>query len=121
MFEDKNESRDMKMLCIDVLTQIDSGVAASAIMRHAIDNDDDGIRDKCLDQLEKFKSPQMTTYFVRRLKDDDNILINRAAAALSRLKDRDATLPLGYGTDEYTATKRDLVVLANGYVDLGTY
>jgi opacity protein-like surface antigen len=34
---------------------------------------------------------------------------------------RDETLPLGYGTDEYTATKRDMVALANGYVDLGTY
>ncbi|HND56329.1 MAG TPA: hypothetical protein PLV92_28120, partial [Pirellulaceae bacterium] len=94
LLEDKNESRDMKMMYIEVLTQIDSGVAASAIMRHAIENDDDGIRDKCLDQLEKFKSPQMTTYFVRRLKDDNNVVINRAAIALSRLRDSDATLPL---------------------------
>ncbi|KIU26617.1 opacity protein [Methylobacterium radiotolerans] len=46
----------------------------------------------------------------------------RSAAAFTGLERyRDATLPLGYGTDEYTATKRDLVVLANGYVDLGTY
>ena len=40
------------------------------------------------------KSPQMTTYFVRRLKDDNNVVINRAAIALSRLRDSDATLPL---------------------------
>ena len=34
---------------------------------------------------------------------------------------RDAALPGGYGTDEYTATKREAVFLANAYVDLGTY
>lgn len=34
---------------------------------------------------------------------------------------RDSTLPLGYGTDEYTATKKELVFLANGYVDLGNW
>lgn len=46
----------------------------------------------------------------------------RSAASFTGLERyRDATLPLGYGTDEYTATKSDLVVLANGYVDLGTY
>jgi hypothetical protein len=33
---------------------------------------------------------------------------------------RDARLPLGYGTDEYTASKRELAVLLNGYVDLGS-
>lgn len=46
----------------------------------------------------------------------------RAAASFTGLERyRDDSLPLGYGTDEYTATKRDVVVLANGYVDLGTY
>ncbi|WP_292514199.1 outer membrane beta-barrel protein [Methylobacterium sp.] len=34
---------------------------------------------------------------------------------------RDGSLPLGYGTNEYTATKRELVFLANGYTDLGTF
>lgn len=46
----------------------------------------------------------------------------RSASSFSGLeRHRDETLPLGYGTDEYAATKRDVVALANGYVDLGTY
>ncbi|MDE4915998.1 outer membrane beta-barrel protein [Methylobacterium sp. 092160098-2] len=46
----------------------------------------------------------------------------RSAASFTGLERyRDESLPLGYGTDEYTATKRDVVVLANGYVDFGTY
>ena len=46
----------------------------------------------------------------------------RSAATFTGLERyRDASLPLGYGTDEYTATKRDVVVLANAYIDLGTY
>ena len=40
----------------------------------------------------------------------------RSAATFTGLERyRDASLPLGYGTDEYTATKRDVVVLANPY------
>ncbi|MBK3405238.1 porin family protein [Methylorubrum populi] len=46
----------------------------------------------------------------------------RSAATFTGLERyRDASLPLGYGTDEYSALKRDVVVLANGYVDLGTW
>ncbi|GJD94475.1 outer membrane protein [Methylobacterium iners] len=46
----------------------------------------------------------------------------RSAATFTGLERyRDASLPLGYGTDEYIATKRDVVVLANAYVDLGSY
>jgi len=46
----------------------------------------------------------------------------RSAATFTGLERyRDSSLPLGYGTDEYSALKRDVVVLANGYVDLGTY
>ena len=46
----------------------------------------------------------------------------RSAAAFTGLERyRDARLPLGYGTDEYTASKRELAVLLNGYVDLGNW
>jgi opacity protein-like surface antigen len=46
----------------------------------------------------------------------------RSAAAFTGLERyRDASLPLGYGTDEYTASKRELAVLLNGYVDLGNW
>ena len=46
----------------------------------------------------------------------------RSAAAFTGLERyRDASLPLGYGTDEYTASKRELAVLLNGYVDLGSW
>lgn len=46
----------------------------------------------------------------------------RSAATFTGLERyRDQALPLGYGTDEYTATKRDVVVLANGYIDLGRF
>ncbi|MDN3626862.1 outer membrane protein [Methylobacterium isbiliense] len=46
----------------------------------------------------------------------------RSAAAFTGLElYRDASLPLGYGTDEYTASKREVAVLLNGYVDLGSW
>jgi opacity protein-like surface antigen len=46
----------------------------------------------------------------------------RSAAAFTGLERyRDASLPLGYGTDEYTASKREVAVLLNGYVDLGNW
>jgi opacity protein-like surface antigen len=46
----------------------------------------------------------------------------RSAATFTGLERyRDASLPLGYGTDEYSATKRDAVALVNGYVDLGQW
>lgn len=33
----------------------------------------------------------------------------------------DATLPTGFGTDEYTGSKSEWVALANAYIDLGTW
>jgi opacity protein-like surface antigen len=46
----------------------------------------------------------------------------RSAAAFTGLERyRDASLPLGYGTDEYTASKRGLNLLLNGYVDIGNW
>lgn len=46
----------------------------------------------------------------------------RSAAAFTGLERyRDASLSLGYGTDEYTASKREVAVLLNGYVDLGSW
>lgn len=58
--------------------------------------------------------------FNRWLRADVTAEYRGKATFLGLERYSDASLPLGYGTDEYTATKKEIVVLANGYIDLGT-
>lgn len=94
MFEDKNERRDLKLIYIELLGRFNSGAAIGALVKHAIHNEDQGIRERCLDQLERIKSGQITTALCRMLRDENNVVVQRAATVLGRFQDPDATLPL---------------------------
>lgn len=94
LLDDKNESAALKLEYLKVLGQIDSGAATAALVQNALNSDDDRVRDLCLEFLERRKSSALTDVFVRKLRDDNPVMIRRAAVALGHLLDPEATLPL---------------------------
>ncbi|MFM8250433.1 MAG: HEAT repeat domain-containing protein [Planctomycetota bacterium] len=110
MFEDKNERRELKLIYIELLGRLNTGAAIGALVKHAIQDDDQGIRERCLDQLERIKSEQITIALCRLLRDENNVVVQRAAVALGRFQDPSATLPL----IDALVTKHKQVVSSGG-------
>ena len=52
------------------------------------------VRTTALEQLESLKSPQLVAYYVKKLRDKDNVIVNRAARGLGVMKDPSAIGPL---------------------------
>lgn len=94
MLESKDESRDMKFLLLELLGKLGTTGAINALAHHAIYDEDPAMRDKSLDYLEKYRSAQLVASVARRLKDENNLIVNRAALVLGRLGDVSATIPL---------------------------
>ena len=89
----KNESHDMRMLYLDILGQMQSGVANGALILRALQDEDDSIRDKALDWLERSGRAQAVRAFVANLRatKKDPLTINRAGIGLGRMKEPEAT------------------------------
>ena len=60
----------------------------------AIYDQADEVRQTCLDHLQPKKRPEVTSYFVAKLKDKKNEIVNLAGIALGRMKDPAAIGPL---------------------------
>ena len=88
-------NRDLRKLYISVLGKMTvNSVATTALARHALDDLDAQVRDAALDELARNKVSSAVTTFIRALSHDDNLLVNRAAVALSRMGDPRAIVPL---------------------------
>lgn len=85
------EPAPLRLLYIDVLAQLNSVDSLVALVRHALEDRDPNVREKCIDKLARAKSKAAVRQFMKTLKHDENILVNRAAAALSRMQDPEAT------------------------------
>lgn len=94
LLDDKNETNAMKLEYLHVLGKLDSGAATSALVQNFMNSDDDRVRDICLDYLVERKNSALVDHFIRKLKDDNPVVIDRAAEALGRLRDPAATKPL---------------------------
>ena len=82
------------MLYVEALAKIETPTAHRGAGRGVVEDPVEEVRLTCLDHLEKTKSPEVVGYFVGKLKDKDNHLVNRAGVALARMKDPTATGPL---------------------------
>ncbi|MBN1590056.1 MAG: HEAT repeat domain-containing protein [Pirellulales bacterium] len=90
----KERRRAVKAIYIEALARIDTSEAITSLRICAIEDNDEEVRLLCLDHLKKEKRPDTVAYFVRMLKDKDNVIINRAAVALAYMKDKSAIRPL---------------------------
>ena len=91
---DAGQPRDVRFLCLDQLTKLPPGLATATLLKLAMDDKDEELRDQCLDELKRTAAPLAVSFFVAQLSSKDNKRINRAAACLERLGDPEATLPL---------------------------
>jgi len=91
----RNDPRQpVRTLLIEALDNLGTPEALKALATAAVDDGDQEIRMSCLDYLAKKKNPEAVAFFVSRLRSKDNVMVNRAAAALGRMKDPSAVGPL---------------------------
>lgn len=87
----KNERRDaVRLLLTGVLGQIGTPEAARALAILAIEDPVEEVRLHALEALSPLKSGEIVNYFVGRLRDKNNVIVNRAGDALKRMGDPSA-------------------------------
>lgn len=83
-----------RKLYVEALARIDAPGAWRVLCECSITDPAEEVRLTCLDYITERPIPVFTDYFVSRLTDKENYVVNRAALALGRLKDRKAIVPL---------------------------
>jgi hypothetical protein len=83
-----------RLLYIEALAKIDTPEAAKALAIASISDVVEEVRLTCLDRLQLKKRPEVVAYYVGKLKDKDNQVVNLAAIGLSRMKDPSSIGPL---------------------------
>jgi hypothetical protein len=94
LLTEDGRSREIRLLALELLARLPPGLGGQAVIHLAMDEKDDEIRDRCLDELVRMKSSGVASVFIRELQNKDNRRVNRAATCLARLEDPDSTLPL---------------------------
>jgi hypothetical protein len=84
----------VRLLVVETLSRLDTSDAAMALAVDSLFDDEDEVRQTCLDYLQTKKRPEVTLYYERKLKDKDNGIVNLAGVALGRMKDPAAIGPL---------------------------
>jgi hypothetical protein len=112
VLEQKGTSRELRMLIIDVLSELKGNPAEGTFVKLFMTDTDQGVRDACLDHLVRTKSKWAVHQYVAIIKDEKSQppTINRAAVALGRLKDPIATPAL----IEALETKHVVVIQPGG-------
>jgi hypothetical protein len=87
----EKEPPALRLLYVDVLGQINATASLVTLVRLAVEDRDPAIRERCLDKLAKAQSKAAVRQFMKGLKHEDNVIVNRAAVALDRMKDPEAT------------------------------
>lgn len=97
---DSRQPRNARLICLEILGRLPPGLAMVALINVALNDKDDAIRDRCLDELIRGGAHLAAPVFVRELtskknfKIEQNWRVNRAAYCLERLGYKDATLDL---------------------------
>lgn len=93
LLQRENDST-LKRFWIEIASHLDNHVAIEALVDLSLHDADEDIRDICLDTLVKSGRNGLSTPYIRALSNKDNEIINRAGAALGRIRDRDSIGPL---------------------------
>jgi hypothetical protein len=90
---DDNDTRT-RLLFVDALANIDDAEAALALAKAAVFDSAKEMRLNCLDRLQTKRRPEVVSFFIGKLRDKDNQVVNRAGVALGRMQDPSAVKPL---------------------------
>ncbi len=111
LLNDTKRPREVRILALDMLARLPPGLGAKAVLKLAMDETDEDIRDRCLDEVVRMKDSGVASLFIGLLKSKDNKRINRAATCLARIEDPDATLAL---IDALVTTHEYMIMPSNG-------
>lgn len=103
----RKQPRGARLLCLEVLSRLPPGLATVVLVNVAMDEKDETIRDRCLDELVRGDPSRAAPGFLLELNDpriswtrhknfkiEYNWRVNRAAYCLARLGYKEATLDL---------------------------
>jgi hypothetical protein len=118
LLEDKDEPAELRMAYVEVIGRLPGNGASAALASRAVIDPEERIREKAVDQLVQRNDKVAALLLIGVLKEaveentylEQNIAVNRAAAALGRLKNPESTLPL----IEALVTKHKVVIGGNG-------
>jgi hypothetical protein len=100
---DARQPRAARLRCLEILGRLPPALATATLIKVAMDDRDDTIRDRCLDELIRgglhlagpgFLNELKVEKNSKNFKIEQNWRVNRAAYCLARLGFTDATLPL---------------------------
>jgi len=91
---DRRQPRSMRLRCMEILGRLPPGMATATLVRVALEDQDETIRDRCLDELVRGGTHLCVAGFVAELRNKSNARVLRAASCLQRLGDKEAVLPL---------------------------
>lgn len=86
--------RRVRMLYVDVLSQIPDREATAVLIATALRDADMEVFYACVDKIVARKSPELIQFFSRSLSSPNNQCVNRAAYVLSQFEDSSALAPL---------------------------
>ena len=84
----------VKQLLLEVAAPIDHPVVLDALVQLSLTDPSDELRYQALDFLIQTGRPGVAGPYVRALRNNDNVIVNRAAESLGTIGDRDAIGPL---------------------------
>ena len=90
----KPPPRELRLIYVDLLSEIGGSVATSALIKRVMEDSDELVRERCVEQLRRWNSRRAMQYFIEKLSSKENAVVNRAGYALGNLGNPDAILPL---------------------------
>ncbi|HEX3656447.1 MAG TPA: HEAT repeat domain-containing protein [Pirellulales bacterium] len=91
---DNETEQSVRVLMVNALANIGSPAAVQLLAGLSLDDTNDEVRQTCIDHLDNSPSPEVVAFYIQKLHDKDNNIVNRAAIGLARMKDTSAIPPL---------------------------
>ena len=89
---ESNNPRNLRLLCLEVLTKLPPGMATRTMIQLSMDDPDGDIRDRCLDELKRGGALAAIPVYLKALQNKkSNSIVNRAAICLERVAEPDVT------------------------------
>lgn len=85
MNNDQNET--VRRLVVEILANIGTDAALRILAQRSLDDPIQEVRLTCVDYLAQNSRPTVVKIFVDKLRDKENVVVNRAGLGLKRLKD----------------------------------
>lgn len=85
------EPTPVRLMYLDVLAQFNTVDSLVTLVKVSLEDGDQKMREKALEYLAKSKSKQVVRQYMKMLKHEDNTVVRRAAVALERMGDAEAT------------------------------